>query len=333
MGDRISVIVPVYNVQEYLEKCIDSILRQSYQNLEVILVDDGATDQSGTKCDEYAVRDRRIQVIHKENGGLSDARNAGIEIASGQYMCFVDSDDYLEEDILQKAYQAAMIYTADVVIWGFYKDFYDSDQTLIRSVRVSHELCGCRKRNKDYQTLLAEDTQALVGYAWNKLYRTEVILRNNFRFQKGVSLVEDILFNSPVLCDADCVAFLDALGSHYIQRDRNTLGAKFYSDYYELKLQACKARERLLQAYGASEDTIKNTLIGAYFAAIKSSCRMACKSSAMNREEKQLYMQNVCTSRTAQDTLFEYHAKGKDRLLKTAIKMKQYWIFEVLYQT
>ena len=333
MEDRISVIVPVYNVQEYLEKCLSSILQQSYQNLEVILVDDGAMDQSGTICDEYAVRDRRIQVIHKENGGLSDARNAGIEIASGQYMCFVDSDDYLEEDILQKAHQVAKSYTADVVIWGFFKDFYDSNQALIRSVRISHELCDCCKRNKDYQILLSEDTQALVGYAWNKLYRAETILRKNFRFQKGVSLVEDILFNSPVLSEADCLVFLDRFGSHYIQRDRDTLGAKFYSDYYELKLQACKARERLLQAYGASEDIIIDTLIRAYFAAIKSSCRMACKSSAMSRAEKQFYMQNVCTSRTAQDTIFRYHAKGKDRLLKMAIKLKQYWIFEVLYQT
>ena len=94
--ELISVIVPVYNVESYLEKCIESIQNQSYKSLEIILVNDGSTDSSGDICDKYAAHDKRIKVIHKKNGGLSSARNAGLEVANGDYIAFVDSDDYIE---------------------------------------------------------------------------------------------------------------------------------------------------------------------------------------------------------------------------------------------
>ena len=102
----ISVIVPVYNVEQYLDRCVCSILNQTYQNLEIILVDDGATDSSGRMCDEYAKRDERIKVVHKQNGGLSDARNAGLAAATGEYIGYVDSDDWIEPDMYEKMYEA-----------------------------------------------------------------------------------------------------------------------------------------------------------------------------------------------------------------------------------
>lgn len=105
--DLISVIVPVYNVKNYLKKCVDSILSQTYSVLQVILVDDGSTDGSGELCDLLAKCDKRIQVVHKSNGGLSDARNAGIEIAEGKYFSFIDSDDYIEPDMVESLYKLA----------------------------------------------------------------------------------------------------------------------------------------------------------------------------------------------------------------------------------
>ena len=101
MEKLVSVIVPVYNVEEYLEKCVDSIVNQTYRNLEIILIDDGSTDSSGSICDRLAAEDRRIRVIHKKNGGLSDARNAGLDVAKGDYICFVDSDDHVAPDYIQ----------------------------------------------------------------------------------------------------------------------------------------------------------------------------------------------------------------------------------------
>ncbi len=105
MDELISVIVPVYKVEDYLSRCVDSILSQTYRNIEVILVDDGSPDKCGEICDRYAQHDPRVRVIHKENGGLSDARNAGIEIAQGQYISFIDSDDWVHPEFLESLYQ------------------------------------------------------------------------------------------------------------------------------------------------------------------------------------------------------------------------------------
>ena len=101
---KISIIVPVYNVEKYLEKCVRSILAQTFTDFELILVDDGSPDSSGAMCDQFAEQDQRVKVIHKENGGLSDARNAGIEIATGEYLGFVDSDDYIADDMYETLY-------------------------------------------------------------------------------------------------------------------------------------------------------------------------------------------------------------------------------------
>ena len=104
-GPLISVIVPIYNVEQYLEKCINSILNQTYRHLEIILVDDGSPDDCGGICDQYSVMDQRVKVIHKQNGGLSDARNAGLEIACGEFIAFVDSDDAILPEMIEKLYQ------------------------------------------------------------------------------------------------------------------------------------------------------------------------------------------------------------------------------------
>ena len=116
---RLSIIVPVYQAKEYLEKCINSILEQSFVDFELILVDDGSKDASGTICDEYAKRDKRIRVIHKENGGLSDARNTGIKLANSDYLMFVDSDDYIEKNMLECLYKNIIEKDSDIAVCNF----------------------------------------------------------------------------------------------------------------------------------------------------------------------------------------------------------------------
>ncbi|OOL43593.1 glycosyl transferase family 2, partial [Enterococcus faecium] len=121
------MIVPVYKVEKYLRKCVDSILAQTFTDFEVILVDDGSPDNSGKICDEYAEKDNRVRVIHKENGGLSSARNAGIDVARGKYLGFVDSDDYIDEDMYEILYENLKIHDADissVELIPFYGDRY-----------------------------------------------------------------------------------------------------------------------------------------------------------------------------------------------------------------
>ena len=123
----ISVIVPVYNVEKYLEKCIDSICNQTYRNLEIILVNDGSTDKSGILCDKFKIKDSRIIVIHKENGGLSDARNAGIDIANGEVLGFVDSDDYIMPEMYEKMLNIMYANDLDIVQCGYKKVYENYD--------------------------------------------------------------------------------------------------------------------------------------------------------------------------------------------------------------
>lgn len=116
---KVTVVLPIYNVEKYLNRCIQSVVNQSYNNLEIILVDDGSTDRSGTLCDEWEKKDSRIRVIHKKNAGLGEARNSGIDSSTGQYICFFDSDDYIRLDAIDTAVTCARNNSSELVIWGW----------------------------------------------------------------------------------------------------------------------------------------------------------------------------------------------------------------------
>lgn len=166
-NDLISIIIPVYKVEEYLEKCIESVLKQTYTNLQIILVDDGSPDNCGKICDEYAKKDPRIEVIHKVNGGLSDARNVGIAKAKGKYIGFVDSDDYIKEDMYEILINLIKEYDADVSICNLY-DVIDGKEDIRNNENGIQEYSRLEILK---EVLLDKNIQS---YAWNKLYKKEL---------------------------------------------------------------------------------------------------------------------------------------------------------------
>lgn len=166
-NDLISIIIPVYKVEKYLEKCIESVLKQTYTNLQIILVDDGSPDNCGKICDEYAKKDSRIEVIHKINGGLSDARNVGINRANGRYIGFVDSDDYIKEDMYEKLINLIKEYDADISICNLY-DVIDGKEYVRNKDNGIHEYSRIDILK---EILLDKNIQS---YAWNKLYKKEL---------------------------------------------------------------------------------------------------------------------------------------------------------------
>lgn len=180
----ISVIVPVYNVEKYLNRCVDSIINQTYRDLEIILVDDGSPDNCGKICDEYAALDPRIKVIHKENGGLSDARNAGLDKATGEYIAFVDSDDWVEPETYNMMISAIQKSQSDIAIFGH---------------RIAYEgmspktPCYCNDVILDVESLWDEIFGNLNNAAWNKLYKAKLI--GEIRFPMGIIHGEDLIFN------------------------------------------------------------------------------------------------------------------------------------------
>lgn len=182
----ISIIVPVYNTANYLPQCVDSIICQSYTDWELILVDDGSKDQSGMICDEYAKRDNRIMVIHQSNNGVSSARNAGINYAKGEYLCFVDADDWLEPSFLID-FQFDKI-KVDFYIGGYIFNTYGTPF----SCKKYEEIC-CSGLSEIRDEFFRQNLQTN-GYPWGKLYKSSIIRENNLRFNEKLSINEDHLF-------------------------------------------------------------------------------------------------------------------------------------------
>lgn len=174
----ISVIVPIYKVEKYIDRCAESILAQSFTDFELILVDDGSPDNCPQICDEYAKKDSRIRVIHKENGGLSDARNAGIDIAEGEWLAFIDSDDYVHEDYLKSLYNAAIENDADLAVCDFVR--VNDDEKVIEDEHSFDELVTDDK-NAMFERLYSNWR---IRPAWNKLYKKEIFSELRFAFGK-----------------------------------------------------------------------------------------------------------------------------------------------------
>lgn len=204
----ISIIVPVYNVENYLERCMQSIWKQTYTNLEIILVDDGSTDASGSMCDEYAKKDIRIKVIHKENGGLSDARNAGLAIATGDYIGYVDSDDWIEPDMYATMYQACEENCAELAVCR-YQCSYDGSKP---------ETGSGKKTVFDREALLdvyIRDDEEYIIYnsVWSKLFRADLV--RDMIFPKGRNS-EDIMYTTRAFCRTHKAVYIDSFFYHYV---------------------------------------------------------------------------------------------------------------------
>ena len=173
----ISVIVPIYKVEEYLDRCVESIVNQTYKNLEIILVDDGSPDNCPQMCDFWAEKDSRIKVVHKENGGLSDARNAGMPFAIGDVVSFIDSDDWVELDMFEKMLSRMQKDNSDIVSCGV--KWVEEDGTVIRDVTVNaNEVLDTHSAMKE----LINDNK-FKQHVWNKLYKYELI--KGIPFEKG----------------------------------------------------------------------------------------------------------------------------------------------------
>lgn len=211
MNPTISVIIPVYGVEAYLQKCVDSVLSQDERDFEILLIDDGSPDGSGALCDRLAKTDSRIRVFHNENHGLAYSRNFGMQKAKGTYFCFVDSDDYVQPDMLSFLLNKAEDSHADVVMTGFLLETPGG-----ASRRVSHEDCVLSSETQD--ALLPELKRLhLIDTCVGKLYRADFIQKNNLTMPVG-EVFEDTAFNLSALLHEHTMVYYDRCFYHYIQR-------------------------------------------------------------------------------------------------------------------
>jgi len=231
----ISIVVPVYGVEEYLERCVDSIINQTYKNIEIILVDDESPDNCGKLCDEFAKKDKRIIVIHKKNGGLSDARNAGLEKSSGEYVCFVDSDDFVSELYVEKLLNGAIKNNADICACNFeYTDL--NDKRWIRKEK-ENKVYSRKEAIKDIFTT-EQNTEVM---AWNKIYKKSLFTQNDIRFPYG-KIHEDNFTTYKLYNKANKIALISDKLYYYVQRD-NSIMAVFNEKRFDILLALDEIKE------------------------------------------------------------------------------------------
>lgn len=264
--EKISIIVPVYNAEKYLKKCINSITNQTYSNLEIILINDGSTDNSGNMCDEFAKKDERIVVIHKKNEGLSATRNVGIERATGKFIGFVDSDDYIEKDMYETLYKEITTYDADI-----------SSISISMVKKNGQKISGTNTKERNVyegeeiiKELLLHKT--LKNYSCDKLYKLELL--KSTRYIVGVAY-EDVPFMFEIMSKAKKVVYYDVIKYYYVKH-KNSLSAvtseKNVNDYIDAIINRFVLTEKEyknLNIYNLY--AIANTTIHAYYKVMLSS--------------------------------------------------------------
>lgn len=213
---KFSIIVPIYNIENYIEKCIDSVLTQSYDNFELILVDDGSPDGCPGICDEYAKKDSRVQVVHKKNGGLSSARNAGLAVAQGEYCWMVDGDDYISPDALEKIlpYAQGEIDIINVGLVGF----MDGEVADFCKNPEVYDYIGFADHKKICQLTSHACSTKLLTYVWRNVYRTAFLNEKSLRFEESLCYAEDSAFNMGAYLQAEKMQFTDVCVYAYCYR-------------------------------------------------------------------------------------------------------------------
>lgn len=206
----VSIIIPVYNVQDYLARCVDSVLTQTYTDLEIILVDDGSIDISGDICDEYALHNARVRVIHKENGGLSDARNAGLDVARGNYVAFIDADDYVHPSFVELLLKTINETGAQIAV-STWQELKDGDKP--RKVKTKRPRCTILTQEEAISSVFYQ--KKLNHSSCSRIFETQLF--NNLRFPEGM-LYEDLAIIYPLLCKVEKVALINTPMYYYMHR-------------------------------------------------------------------------------------------------------------------
>lgn len=318
--ELISVIIPVYNVEEYLHRCIDSILNQTYQDIEIILIDDGSTDNSGKICDEYALKDNRIRVIHKENGGLSDARNIGLNSMKGKYVTFIDSDDYVENFYIKELYELIIKYNSEMSICPY---------TIITNNRYANI-------GKDYkETVLNTETclsrmlleEGFSVSACAKLYKVELF--ENIKFPKG-KLYEDNGITYKLILKSNKIAYGGTSIYKYYIRDNSITNKQFLIKDLDYIYLTDIAADEIFQKYKLLESECQ---INKAMARIRILIKMA--NSTLNREGQKAEKECIYYIRKNYKALIcNKYANIKFKFLITFIKIdkKMFKLLATIYK-
>lgn len=232
---KVSVILPIYNCEKYIERCINSILNQTYQNMQILLIDDGSTDNSGMICDNYSKSDSRIVVVHKKNEGVSKARNMGLELAEGEYITFVDADDWIENNMIEKMVSILEEKKVDIVRCNFFRNYRDGSEK-VNDIDYSEEIYDIIL-NKDAikNKIITKSLEAKLRTYMYLLVFKKKLINEKLRFESEICLMEDLIFELQLLLKADSMYMISSPLYHYFQ---NYEGITKSNKQLELKIES-----------------------------------------------------------------------------------------------
>lgn len=309
MVAKISIIVPVYNVEKYIRRCIDSLIAQTFEKIEILLIDDGSKDSSGTICDEYALKDNRIKVIHKENGGVSSARNAGLDSATGTYIMFCDPDDYVEPTWCERLYRS-------IIRGNFYSacgyKIVDTESTTIYADNTPH-FSSEKKTSKNSECLLFLYSYGLFKMIWNAIFDINIIKNYGIRFREEYSRCEDTLFAIEYLLTKEGnINFVEESLYLYTRGAANSLTSKIPNNYWSGELSWLKKIKPLMLAYNIEFDSYKNKyysqVLYAIVTALNGITSEQEKLSTILKKEREIFKAPECIEVLKKGNLSEVNA-------------------------
>lgn len=315
---KLSVIIPIFNAEKYLNNIVECILPQLKQSDEILLVDDGSTDKSGEICEIFSARDERVRTFHIPNGGVSKARNYGLLKASGEYVHFVDSDDYLESNMYNKFSKIVNTYRPDIIMCGSLQiNTVRSTSTIVSPGREI--FFRNRVQISEYlNDIELNDMKCLIHYVWNKWYRREFLLGNQLSFSDELSLGEDYLFNCVAAGLMKTLYVIPNAYYHYFIRE-NSLVSAFQLEPWKSRQMLFEAHKSLYESYGIWNENKKAIMLEEgkmCFAALRSINSQHCK---LNYEEKSKFLKRMYSSRQMKLSLFYLENSNK--------KLHKIWLY------
>ncbi|HFE9683147.1 TPA: glycosyltransferase family 2 protein [Clostridium perfringens] len=250
MINNVSVIIPVYNAEKYIEKCINSLCNQTFDNYEIIIIDDGSSDNTELVVNKYKNRYKFIKYYKKNNGGVSSARNYGLSVANGKYVIFVDSDDWCEKNLIEVAYKKINEFKVDWLIYGYYIEFQNKT---INTIKNDINILANNKKEIAKCIKLLEE-KMLIASPWTSIYRMDILKENNIKFNENLDFGEDVLFNLEYLEAIESVYILNLPLYHYVKFDKKTLSTKYVKNRFEKMNYNIKKRKEVYDKFNMVSD-------------------------------------------------------------------------------
>ena len=329
----ISIIVPVYNVEDLLPRCIDSLLKQTKRNIEIILVDDGATDRSGEICDEYAKMSEKIRVIHKPNGGLTSAWKAGAKAAEGLYLGFVDSDDWIDEDMYKRMWESACKYNSDMVVCGLVFDYEDPSIPKRNEISSFDKEYYSRKELEELFPNLINDGRffgrMLQPARVTKIYRRELVEKNMILCKEEVSVGEDMQLTLPAILDAKSLSVVQDFYPYHYWFNQKSMTGKYDPNYLD-KIKIMARRMKEISAEKAIYDfssQITNDFLGLAVIGLKN----GVTRNTEGKESALAIIRKYCEDEMVMEALGTHTMNKLPITIKVFLELMKYKQYQICY--